>query len=251
MRRMVLVTHGRSGSELLLEALRRHPEIEMSASLTWRRAAIGCRRPSGTGATTRTGATFLREVVYVDSGGRAVVGFKQLPIHARSGPGATAWDYVGGERDIDVLRLRRDNLLDVSVSLHTARRARVWHVRPGEAVPEVAPFAVEPAHAERYFCRLAELDRDFDARFSGHRVLEPSYARDRPVISPRRRRACSRFCRWRPWRCPRCSSSRRSAPPPRSSATGTSCAAISPAATGPAGSSSALASSGLVRARWL
>ena len=147
-----------------------------------------------------------------------------------------------------MLRLRRDNLLDVLVSLHTARRARVWHVRPGEAVPEVAPFAVEPAHAERYFRRLAELDRDVDARFSGHRVLELSYARDLAGDFAAATARVFAFLSVAPLAVPKAFVKQAQRPPPRSSATGTSCAAISPAATGPAGSSSALASSGLVRA---
>jgi LPS sulfotransferase NodH len=179
MRRMILLAHGRSGSELLAEALRRHPLIEVHGELFIDKERVRREEVPVGGRWWRAdedGASFLREVVFVDRG-HPVVGFKLMVTHVRSGPGRTAWTYLAGE-EVDVVHLIRENLLEALVSRHVADHLQRWHIRTGTAVPEVQPFNLDPRAAAGYFTRIASLNRAALERFTGHRRISLEYQRD-------------------------------------------------------------------------
>jgi LPS sulfotransferase NodH len=183
-RRFVVMGHGRSGSTVLMLALREHPKLtahsevfnEESASRAW--SMEDGARPY---REHEDGADYLRSVVFRTPTDPTIrsVGFKIFYEHGRQWPAAsTAWDYLRGERDIHVVHLIRRNLLEAWISFEVAERSGVWVQSEADARPRsVPPFRIDPDRVERFFRRI-ERRRIWTRRaFWGHPFLEVEYER--------------------------------------------------------------------------
>jgi LPS sulfotransferase NodH len=191
--RFVVLSHARSGSTLLIHALGQHPHVlacgelfndedtdrdEMPAGFQLHNPASPIRYQNNT-----SGHDFLHHILY-EAGYPAtvaVVGWKLLYDQALHPPAArTVWSFLQSRRDIRVIRLFRQNLLEAWVSLQTAKETGQWHV-PVDSdrhVVAVPPVTVSIPEFEGYIHQMVGFLKDSDARFCGHSTIEVEYQRD-------------------------------------------------------------------------
>jgi LPS sulfotransferase NodH len=179
-RRLVLLTHHRSGSTLLTMALQEHPNILMHGEIL-------SPEPDLNGpefmAFEADGDDYLRHRIF----GRAypddveVVGLKVHYTHARQSRRARrAWSYLVSERDIAVVHLWRENMLQAYVSLQIASRTDEWVRRVGASPSntEILRFEVDPNECENYFSMLTVYRQWVQRAFRSHATMELEYDRD-------------------------------------------------------------------------
>jgi LPS sulfotransferase NodH len=150
----VIVTHGRTGSSLLVGSLRgagvsAFGELMHDDEHARAEAALGAVNPYRAEAD---GAEFLRDFYATGDGPR---GFKLLYEQARTGPAATAWDFIRDHPEIALIHLVRRDLLASWISYEVARRTDVWAPWADEqAPPELPPFEIDADELERFFDRV-------------------------------------------------------------------------------------------------
>ena len=178
----VVLTHPRSGSTLLIKAIRAHPAVRMygelfQEELETRLAGIGA--PHDVYASGEDGSRFLSETIFRDRDDPelSAVGFKLFYGQGREPGARTAWDYLLSRRDIRVVHLTRDDPLAAYVSLEEAEATGRWHLELDESAPPGPPVRLDPEaclafldelHSNRSWARHA---------FRMHPVLELSYER--------------------------------------------------------------------------
>jgi LPS sulfotransferase NodH len=150
-RHFVVVTHGRTGSSLLIESLR---DAGVAAAGELLHDDVGVRLQAAVrGAATpyrdgQDGAEYLHQFY---AGAPAPAGFKLHYDHARSGPAATAWDFIIQHPEIAVIHLVRRDLLAAWVSYEVARRTDVWTLWEDEPANACAPFETDPDALGQFF----------------------------------------------------------------------------------------------------
>ena len=209
-RRFVIMTSGRSGSELLVSLLDAHPDLVCEGEML--------QRPRRSPRTYLRGHA-LRMVLRARAGGARprVHGWKLITNHVRWYPDVFPEPQVFVEHLAatgTIIHLRRRNLLNQSLSLISAERTQ-YHVRAGESAPAFEPFVVEP---ERLLAQLYHYEEDdawltktvgdvphLDLTYEDH---SPTGPRNRPRPSSC---SASSACRL-PTSTPGCSRSRRPIP---------------------------------------
>jgi LPS sulfotransferase NodH len=191
--RFVVLSHSRSGSTLLLNALGQHPHVlacgelfndedrdrdEMPAGFQLHNPASPIRYQNNS-----SGHDFLHHILYEADypAPVAAVGWKLLYDQALHPPTArTVWSFLQSRRDIRVIRLCRQNLLEAWVSLQTAMETGQWHVQVDSVreVVAVPPVTVSISAFEAYVHEILGFLKDSDARFCGHSTIEVEYQRD-------------------------------------------------------------------------
>lgn len=177
----ILLGHQRSGSFLLLYALNQHPRVHGFAEVLFPKERP--RREQfklDDGRWLRDGedgATFLRDALFRPRGERDVIGFKLFYDHAPAGPAESAWSYLAGLRDLRVIHLYRERLLDSLVSLRVAQITDDWMVGREErrAPVELAPFDLTPEECRRHFDAILDDRGRALARLAGLPILELEY----------------------------------------------------------------------------
>jgi LPS sulfotransferase NodH len=148
--RHVVISVGRTGTELLCTSLSRHPGIQTWGELFYhfeeKRIAIDGRR-------YRDGedpVAFLNEVVW--PGGEAVsVGFKLLLFHMRNVGQTAIWDHLQARDDVAKILLHRANYLDIYLSSVLARQTGVWHAKTS-AQAEAHRARIVPVEVDSTAC---------------------------------------------------------------------------------------------------
>ena len=181
--RFVLAAHGRSGSTLVTEGFRQHPNVRMYGEIfhedpAERETAMGGEPAYRDG---QDGARYLSEVVYRERwwDDLQALGFKLFASHARERPASSVWDALRHDGSLRVVRLVRDDWLRTYVSYEVAMRTDQWVLPVGrEAHRVVAPFAADCEQCEAFFAGLAA-DQAWLARsFRRHEVLDLEYESD-------------------------------------------------------------------------
>lgn len=183
-RRFVIIGHGRSGSTVLVLALREHPDLMVHSEIfneepaSRAQSMIDCTRPYG---EHEDGADYLQSVVFRKPTDPTVrgIGFKIFYEHGQECPAtSTAWDYLRSERDIHVVHLVRRNLLEAWISFEVAERSGWWTLSAADARPSsVPPFSINPNRIERFFRRINRSRALTQRVFSDHPFLEVEYER--------------------------------------------------------------------------
>ncbi len=121
---------------------------------------------------------FLYDIVF-DARGRRAVGFKLKTDEAfdpRQPHINRAHDVIAADRDIKILRLRRDDLLAQYISHQVLlRQTRQPMVYVGQERPEVIPFRADPGEVVRYLLDVGFREGRADRAFAGHRQLRLRY----------------------------------------------------------------------------
>jgi LPS sulfotransferase NodH len=179
----VVIGIARTGSTLLTDLLNLHPAALAYGELFRRPTEIGWDiRPFTSSRSKRMLAhyrrapvAFLARVIfghYPRSIG--AVGFKLFYHHAGEPPFQAVWERLETDRSIQVIHLRRRNILAQLLSLKVAERTQVWSSNSASrAIAE--PIALDPDECARHFARVRELEDDCAHRFRDHPVLDLDY----------------------------------------------------------------------------
>ncbi len=181
----IILTHARSGSNLLAFGLREHGQIYVGGEFFNDQAEY--RKGDGVAAhgigytEGFDGEKFLREGLfeYPMPHHIAAAGFKLFYNHARSPRASTAWEYLARRKDVRIIRLLRENLFASWVSHEVAFRTNVWVVpRVQQPTATLAPFPIAPERCLDFFQeteRYIEMTRE---TFRHHPTCEVSYERE-------------------------------------------------------------------------
>ncbi len=188
--RFVLLCHARTGSNLMMAALEKHPEIRMLGEVFHgdeverRKIAASSFAKSTAYRNGEDGAAYLEREVFLSSPKKPIraCGCKLFFDDARFDLNVrTAWESVVSNRDIRIILLSRSNLLNCLVSREVAMRTHQWS-RPLNAVklrkPEVRPFALEPDRCHWYFDRILSWRAWAADAFRDHPLLRLEYEAD-------------------------------------------------------------------------
>ncbi|MCG5052742.1 MAG: sulfotransferase [Myxococcales bacterium] len=179
----VLLGHPRSGSTLLLNALREHPGVQAFGEIFQdepeeRRSQLG-----GLFASYENGmdgAAYLRTHVFHarDDEDLLAIGFKLFYFQAREKPAATAWQYLIDEPRIRIVHLSRAQGVEAFVSLCEAEATGKWHVELDEPpAPTPTPVHVDPEACLAFLDKVQVHNAWVRQAFCKHDVLDLSYER--------------------------------------------------------------------------
>jgi LPS sulfotransferase NodH len=85
-----------------------------------------------------------------------------------------AWQFLIDDQSLSVVHLTRHNMLDSLISLKTAFATRQWWTLHDNDQP-APPVHLEPDECRRYFQKLDGFVADADRAFAAHRKLDVSY----------------------------------------------------------------------------
>jgi LPS sulfotransferase NodH len=120
-------------------------------------------------------ARFLSDVVF-EAGDRRAVGLKFKYEELALRQWAKARKALVDDRDVRVVHLRRENLLERHLSQHIATRVtHVYNVTSPDALPQVDPVHLLASDCRADFEWTEQRERDFAALFSRHQILDVTY----------------------------------------------------------------------------
>lgn len=200
-RPLFIVGNPRTGSTLLSTLLLQHPSVHVHGELFHPEENerenthfMRYRKKAWFDPETDNAILFLDEHVFgvdTDYSGRAVsvVGVKIFADHVHSGGAQHLFRRIREHYPAAaIVHMRRDDYLDVLVSLEIASRSRQW-VNWSYAKQErepLAPFTIKVERAREFFERMYRADSFFALRFAGENYIPLHYnelVRDIPRAS--------------------------------------------------------------------
>ena len=173
-RKFIVLTQGRSGSNMLISMLNSHPGIHAKGELFHR---LYGRSPEQ--ILTKLYATHPAHI--------QAVGFKIFYYHPLDEPVTRVWDLLAEIDDLHVIHLKRRNLLRLELSKKIAQQTDNW-VNRNERESRVAiqqkqvTFTVQELEAE--FSRIHEMQTRFAACFQQKKLITTYY--EELVTNPQR-----------------------------------------------------------------
>ena len=180
--RFLILAHARSGSSLLVDALRNDPRT-LSFGEIFHQTEVFITPLEATEALgylrREMPLRFLKEAVYGGVDPRIhAVGFKVFPEHLEASVRMhEVREWLAAQTDISVINLTRRNLLRYYVSLKQARINRQWQVPVGkrDVLSPSITLHVDPLDAEQTFTLREAQDASSRALFSDHPILHLHY----------------------------------------------------------------------------
>ncbi len=187
--RFVVVGPARSGTNLMIITLGRHPAILCDGELYHANPRIaeflrpGCSRVVRDPETIRLRdeepAEFFRRLVFPPvSGGIRAVGFKLLHGHFRRKRWAASFELLRADRNLKVILLSRRHSLEKLVSVRLAKSRRQWRVEEGKEVRGTGDQPLvrfETDFLEERFQSFEDADFRMREMWAGHPVHEIAY----------------------------------------------------------------------------
>jgi hypothetical protein len=181
----VIVTGGRTGSNLLVFALRDHPNVKIYGEIFNPSEEIRKKWYQTEGLSRyykegESGEQFLKSYIYksYQSELRAV-GFKMIYFYTLEDTRIkSVWNYLIENREIRIIQLKRRNYLDILVSQEVAFRTRNWILLSQEEknIPTLDAFSLAPEYCEKFFDRLASKEKWIQEIFKEHPFIEVYYS---------------------------------------------------------------------------
>ncbi len=184
--KFILLGHGRSGSTLLSLTLGKHPNIRMFLELFHddeRERELSFRADKRFYRDGEDAVEFLREAVFYPRYWKQLkaVGFKLFYDHARSTKeGKKLWSFLKINKNIYIIHLIRQNILESWISYQTALRSDVWTLmeQDKQKVPKVERFELDARGCEDFFKYVEEQRMWARSFFSHHPFIEIEYEKD-------------------------------------------------------------------------
>ena len=185
--RFILLGRPRSGSNLLLLALRQQPSVQTFGELLleprvrWDRK-MGFERRHWIEHAYDEPQEYLSDVVFRDNPTKIkAVGFKLFYHHVRKDPQKKVWQFLNEDRDLHVIHLRRRNLLKIVLSRKLADRSGEWRLLGSQAgAPTGISNQPHPVHLDydelqHKFAKMKAVEERRGAYYSKHPVLNLWY----------------------------------------------------------------------------
>jgi LPS sulfotransferase NodH len=178
----------RTGSTMLVQLLRSHPEICSHSELFSPNEITGMtgiylqRSQKEPGFLERLSRErdrdpikFLYKIA-LDSQGRKVVGFKLKHDELVLPEYKVLRDEIAGDLDFRIVHLRRENLLRRFLSWYIANHiAHITLAVGPQTIPEVRPVRLDPNKCQRDFETTEKWEKEFRKLFAHHRSFSISY----------------------------------------------------------------------------
>lgn len=168
--KFVVVARPRTGSNMLLNSLRTHPNVQVFGEILRGGADTATKE-----AVKRSAKNYFEENIfkrYAES--IRAVGFKifyQHPVWDQTG---TVWPCLQAMRDLRVVHLKRQNLLRILVSAKIARKTDIWKQSGAEQETDKR-ITLTAEECMEFFQKAVNQEKETDERFAGHPVLQLTY----------------------------------------------------------------------------
>ena len=177
----------RSGSTMLVHLLRSHPDVWCNGEVFGKARLTGLlgfyakrsrENPKFLSDLTqqrdKAPAKFLYKYV-LDTQDKRVVGFKFKTDEMTSTEYKTIKDLVVGEKDLKIIYLHRENLLNRYVSYIIAQKTGITLLREDEEKPVIGTFRLDPKECVRDFKIVLQRRESVKDMFKEHRSIEVDY----------------------------------------------------------------------------
>ncbi len=190
--RHIILARSRVGSNLLNSLLNTHPAIVSYGEIFRNDYSIGWDRggmPSGSGMVrlmNNEPVGFLEKKVFRTFPPKTrAVGFKLFYYHAQDEKRKVLWDYLIADRDLQVIHLRRKNMLKTLVSLKRAWITDKW-VRVSLPEKKSVTVRLDAEECINFFEQNRQWEQEARENFSSHHFMEVVYeemVRDKPAVA--------------------------------------------------------------------
>lgn len=179
--RFVIISRGRSGTSLLRSLLNNHPQVTTFGEIFRRYGAIGWDKPHYRSSSAQLEliqvdpVAFLQKYLFCKYPKQIrAVGFKLFYYHARNPEWESMWQYLKASEDIQVIHLKRENMLATRLSLKRAFMTDAWSStnRTAGALP---PLELDYEDCLEAFTQTRQWETQIATQFAGPRLLEMTY----------------------------------------------------------------------------
>lgn len=177
-----IVTHGRTGSNLLCSLLRSHPKVHDAGEALgdWAFAHEGStlrRDLLERGSTAYVTAMYRRQRLESASGIKVLYAQFEPEYAARQGVPdlVDLLTFLRRERAIRIIHLKRENRLETLVSMDVARDVREHRLVAGDGAAHGSTISLSPQRCVQEFTRIGEWEKRFDDAFRQHALLDVTY----------------------------------------------------------------------------
>ena len=164
MKKFIVLTRSRTGSNFLISLLNSHKEIKANGELVARKKQ-------------RSFEELIEEGLSSGDESVKASGFKIFYYHPIEAEGSAVWEKLVKMTELKVIHLKRRNILRTLVSHKLANLNNVWRQTADDRMPEAAikrvRFNVE--ELERGFKNTKEWEAKGDLKFEGHNMLVVYY----------------------------------------------------------------------------
>ena len=179
--KFVVLARPRTGSNLLVSLLQSHPNLRLFYELFNKSLSnktfwdfINYDIDNVYQYKEEEPVSFLKKLVYREmpqsvSG----VGFKLFYTHARSSNENQVWDYLKESKDLNIIHLKRKNLLKTHLSEQVALKTQIWVGKKNPS--QIYPIELDYNHALEFFNSVKEQEEKHYNFFSDHNIFEVNY----------------------------------------------------------------------------
>lgn len=179
--KFVVLARPRTGSNLLVSLLQSHPNLRLFYELFNKSLSnktfwdfINYDIDDVYQYKEEEPVSFLKKLVYREmpksvSG----VGFKLFYTHARSSNENQVWDYLKESKDLNIIHLKRKNLLKTHLSEQIALKTQIWVGKKNPS--QIYPIKLDYSNTLEFFNSIKKQEEKNHDFFSDHNVFEVYY----------------------------------------------------------------------------
>lgn len=176
-KQFVILTRGRSGSNMLVSLLGMHPKIHMQNEI-FHESIITCEgvqaKINAAGAVGYVKQSFQRMDYEIASGFKLLYPYLEPEYAKRVGipslPGVV--DYLGQEKNIQIIHLKRRNKLKTLTSVKLARLSKKYvSFEDQDPMNDEQQILLTAEECESFFLQMEAWETKYDQLFAGDRLL--------------------------------------------------------------------------------
>lgn len=174
--KFVILTHARSGSSLMVQLLKSHPEVLcfgelfVNGRIGFNEEGFDQNHPELMGLRSEAPDRFLEEYVFAGwSEDRRAVGFKLFPDQMDNPQFKGVWDWLERNEDVKIIHLNRNNQLATYASLLKARKTKQFGITD-QSSRSSATVAMDPTETRIFFEQRERYRQQILSRFDDRRM---------------------------------------------------------------------------------
>lgn len=161
--RFIILSRSRTGSTLLLDLLKSHPNISMKGEIF--------QKLNGQTTDRIWHDAFSRKLPFIKA-----VGFKLFYYHPMDVSDKTVWKFMRSNRDIKIIHLTRKNILNTVISREIAKKTKTWEISKPLAQSKRAPkVKLDPKTCLQQIKQTETWESDSRDKLKNHQILEITY----------------------------------------------------------------------------
>jgi LPS sulfotransferase NodH len=179
--RFLILGRSRTGSTLLLRSLRGHKQTAIFGEI-FRNNTINWQPQFGWVTANRhrnyvgNPTAFLEQCIFRRQPAKIkAVGFKLFYYHAHDGAFENVWDYVKQDKQLRIIHIKRQNILEAHLSRVVAGYTDTWRLNGKQKSEEAMVITIPFDECLKIFQETRQQEIEYDAIFSDHPKLEMTY----------------------------------------------------------------------------